>query len=154
MIKENILDKDEFLNKLYQENRFQSFLLFEARIKSVNDYYINGKVNTDLLNIDDRDNYKQYITWDSIKEDFFYLYNKNKDMINGKIILMFNPDNVKKLIEMNNIPVSEKEVGALFLNINIEFKNIYITTGISMNNFSLDKTLENVWDSTVFKYYI
>ena len=55
---------------------------------------------------------------------------------------------------MNNIPVNPQDVSALFLNIYYENGALTVTTGTSLKVFTLDKTLEHLWDDTVEKYYI
>ncbi|MBQ7706696.1 MAG: hypothetical protein IJT72_02815 [Lachnospiraceae bacterium] len=71
-----------------------------------------------------------------------------------KLILMFNKDNINRLIEMNNIPIHPDNVRALFMNILYSDNRLSITTGTSLNVFTMDKTLEDLWDKTVEKYYI
>ena len=71
-----------------------------------------------------------------------------------KIILMFNRENINRLLEMNHLPVSSEDGGALFLNVVYEHETLSVTTGTSLKIFTLDKTLEQVWDDTVKKYYI
>ena len=67
---------------------------------------------------------------------------------------MFNKDNVNRLIEMNNIPIHPDNVRALFMNVIYSDNRLSITTGTSLNVFTMDKTLEELWDKTVEKYYI
>ena len=55
---------------------------------------------------------------------------------------------------MNNLPVRAEDVSALFLNVAYEHETLTATTGTSLKIFTLDKTLEQVWDQTVRKYYI
>jgi hypothetical protein len=66
---------------------------------------------------------------------------------------MFNRDNITKLVEMNNLAISPDDVGALFYNVNYSDGKLQVTTGSSIKVFSLDKSLDNIWDDTVEKYY-
>lgn len=67
---------------------------------------------------------------------------------------MFNRENISRLLEMNNLPVKEEDVSALFMNVVYEHETLSVTTGTSLKIFTMDKTLEHIWDDTIKKYYI
>lgn len=142
----------EFMNELLINEKYDSFYMFEARIRTALDYYINGKVNKEFY--DDEMNVDEYICWKDIKNSVFNLINGDRMPISFKIILMFNRDNITRLIEMNNLPISPEEISALFMNIYYENDELTVTTGTSIKIFTLDKTLENLWDDSVGKYYL
>jgi hypothetical protein len=55
---------------------------------------------------------------------------------------------------MNNLALAPENVGALFYNIYYDDGKLQVTTGSSIRVFSLDKSLDNLWDDTVEKYYL
>ena len=145
----------EFLNMLFTNDKYDSFYLFELRLKVELDYYISGKLNKGYIQDEmEADTDSDYIQWKDIKGTILGLIKENRLPDSMKLILMFNADNVERLIEMNNLPISPEGVGGLFMNIYLEQGQMQLTTGTSMKVFTLDKTLEQVWDSTVSKYYI
>ena len=84
-----------------------------------------------------------------------YAYLKGERLpIGFKIILMFNRENISRLLEMNNLPVKEEDVSALFMNVVYEHGTLAVRTGTSLKIFTMDKTLEHIWDDTIKKYYI
>lgn len=97
---------------------------------------------------------EEYIDWKNIKSTVHELIKGDKLPLSLKLILMFNRENITRLAEMNNLPISENDIGALFFNVLYEKGKLTVTTGTSVKTFSLDKTLDHVWDSTVEKYYI
>ncbi len=151
-----IEETGKFMSELLTGERYDSFYLFEARIKTGIDYHINGKINKDFFDSDDRDIMaaEEYIDWKNIKPTVHELIKGDKLPLSLKLILMFNRENITRLAEMNNLPISENDIGALFFNVLYEKGKLTVTTGTSVKTFSLDKTLDNVWDSTVEKYYI
>ncbi|MGN0152053.1 MAG: DUF5721 family protein [Wujia sp.] len=150
----------DFMNALLVQSRYDSFYLFEARIRTNLDYYINGKINIDYYDSEERKEYEasgeltEYISWHQIKHTIYDLIKGKRLPVSFKIILMFNRENITRLVEMNNLPVRSEDVGALFMNIYFENGELTVTTGTSLKIFSLDKTLEHLWDETVEKYYI
>lgn len=151
-----IEEAGKFMSELLTGERYDSFYLFEARIKTGIDYHINGKINRDFFDSDDRELMaaEEYINWKNIKPEVYGLVKGDKLPLSLKLILMFNRENITRLVCMNNLPISENDIGALFFNVLYEKGKLTVTTGTSIKTFSLDKTLDHVWDGTVEKYYI
>ncbi len=150
-----IEDVKSFMNELLINEKYDSFYMFEARLKVAMDYYINGKINKEFFDSEEEsEDTSLYVSWSKIKQNIFDLIKGKRLPISFKVILMFNRENIQRLIEMNNLPLNPQDVSALFLNIYYENGELVVTTGTSLKVFTLDKTLENLWDETVEKYYI
>lgn len=157
MMKEyQIEDIKEFMNDLLVKDRYDSFYLYEARVKTALDYYIGGKINKSFFDTDELEGIKEqeYVTWKEIRHSVYDVIRGKRLPISFKIILMFNRENIERLVMMNNLPLSPEDIGALFFNINYANEALTVTTGTSIKVFTMDKTLENTWDDTVEKYYI
>lgn len=150
----NIDDIKTFMNDLLVNEKYDSFNLYEARIKTGLDYYIRGLFNKGFFDYDVQGDMDDYELWGNVKETVFSLIKGKRLPISFKVILMFNRENIDRLIEMNNLPISKDDISGLFFNINYEDEKLTITTGTSLKIFTLDKTLENIWDDTVGKYYV
>ncbi len=152
----NIEDVKNYMNQLLVNEKFDSFYLYEARVKGALDYFIGGKLNMDYFDDEEKAELgeSEYTSWGKVKHIIYDLMKGKKLPINFKINLMFNRENIVRLIEMNNLPVNQEDVGALFYNIHYEAGELNVTTGTSLKVFTLDKRLEQLWDDTVGKYYI
>ena len=140
----------DFMNELIVNERYDSFHMYELRLKTALDYYISGKMNKEFFDEAPADT---YMSWGQIKHTVYELIRGERLPVAMKLILMFHPDNVTRLIEMNNLPLSGEQVSGLFLNVYYENERLTVTTGTSLNIFTMDKTLEHLWDETVEKYY-
>ena len=150
----SIDEKTEYLKELFEKEKYDSFYLYEARVKTKLDYYVNGSLNREYFDTEEQADLPEYVEWKDIKQ-IVYSYIKGKRLpIGFKIILMFNRENISRLLEMNNLPVKTEDVSALFMNVVYEHEALSVTTGTSLKIFTMDKTLEHVWDDTVKKYYI
>ena len=150
----SIDEKTEYLKELFEKEKYDSFYLYEARVKTKLDYYVNGRLNWEYFDTEEQADLPEYVEWKDIKQ-IVYSYIKGKRLpIGFKIILMFNRENISRLLEMNNLPVKTEDVSALFMNVVYEHEALSVTTGTSLKIFTMDKTLEHVWDDTVKKYYI
>ena len=150
----SIDEKTEYLKELFEKEKYDSFYLYEARVKTKLDYYVNGRLNREYFDTEEQADLPEYVEWKDIKQ-IVYSYIKGKRLpIGFKIILMFNRENISRLLEMNNLPVKTEDVSALFMKVVYEHEALSVTTGTSLKIFTMDKTLEHVWDDTVKKYYI
>lgn len=153
---EETQEAKKFLNELFINERYDSFYLFDAKLDTVVSYEVNGKINKNFFSEEEFETLanKDYICWKDIKKTILEFMKDGKLPVKMKIILMFNKDNINRLIEMNNILIHPDNVRALFLNINYSDSRLSVTTGTSLNVFTMDKSLEELWDKTVEKYYI
>lgn len=149
-----IEEKAEYMRTLFEEERYDSFYLHEVRVKTNVDYYINGKINPEYFDTEQQPLLSEYIAWKDIKQTIFDFIRGNRLPISFKIILMFNRENIERLLEMNNLSFKQEDVAALFMNVVYEHDRLSVTTGTSIKIFTMDKTLEHVWDETVRRYYI
>lgn len=150
-----IEDIKSFMNELLVNEKYDSFYLYEIRLKTSLDYYISGKINKEFYDTEEeREELYDYVSWGEVKHTVFELIKGNRLPISFKVILMFNRENIERIIEMNNLPIRPEDVSNLSMNIYYEDGNLLVTTGISLKIFTLDKTLEHLWDDTVGKYYI
>lgn len=150
-------DIKTFMNDLLVQEKYDSFYLFEARVKTALDYYISGKVNMEFYDTEEREAGEalpEYIEWKQIKQKVYDLIKGERLPISFKLVMMFNRENIIRLVEMNNLAIRPEEVSALFMNVYYEQGELHVTTGTSIRVFSLDKTLEHLWDESVEKYYI
>lgn len=167
-----IEDIRNFMNELLIQDKYDSFYLYEARVKTSLDYYVSGRVNEDFFDskeeVDEFCGEKNieyamdgnsngsvtYAPWGRIKHMVFDLIKGKRLPISFKIVLMFNRYNIEKLVEMNNLPIRPQDINALSMNICYDNSSLFITTGASLKIFTMDKTLEHIWDETIEKYYI
>ena len=144
-----ITDKKAYLNELFAGDRFESFYLYELRCRSDMDYYVSGK----LAETEEAADTSGYAVWGEVRKKLLTVIGTEDIPKTMKLVLMFNRDNILRLIEMNNIPLSPESVGGLFINISLDQNGMTATTGTSIKEFTMDKTLEHTWDGTVEKYY-
>lgn len=149
-----IEEKTQYIKELFEEEKYDSFYLYEARIKTKLDYYINGRLNRDYFDTETQETLPEYIEWKAIKQTLYDLIKGERLPISFKLILMFHRENICRLLEMHQLPVKEEDVSALFMNLVYEHETLAVTTGTSLKIFTMDKTLEHIWDDTIRKYYI
>ena len=126
MIALELTDVKDFMNKLLRSDTFDHFLLQEAAIINGASFVIDGHVNQS-----------------------FYTESEIEELgITGYRIMPFSMlrQQCFDLIKGKKTPTS------LFLNLKFQNQLLTLTTGISYNIFSPDKSLENEWDQLVRRF--
>ncbi|WP_310602888.1 DUF5721 family protein [Anaerosporobacter sp.] len=154
MVSLHVVDVKSFMNHLLVHNVFDNFLLSELEITTYNQFKINGKLNADWYDEEEKETLEdtQYSTWSKIKPIAFSLMKGKKVPVVFKIVLILSPANTKKIIEKALPNYDLSQVGTLYLNIRYENGILHLVTGVSMKVFTLDKTVEQEWDSNMKQF--
>lgn len=148
MLSIQIHDVKEFMNHLLKKETFHSFSLWEASVKTSVTYHIDGRLNPDFFNSDEREILKDqlYISWSQIKPQLFSMIKGNKTPLSMKLILLLEGKQIDRLLSNYNIPLSQEQINGLFFNIHYDHNQLFCTTGISYATFTMDKRLETIFD--------
>lgn len=154
MISLHVVDVKSFMNHLLIQNVFDNFLLSELEITTYNQFRINGKLNTGWYDEEEKEALedRQYSTWSEIRPIAFSLMKGKKVPAMFKIILILSSTNTKKIIEKALPNFDLSQIGSLFLNIRYENGSLHLITGVSMKVFTMDKTVEQEWDSNMKRF--
>lgn len=152
-------DAKEYLESLFASEKFNSFYMLEASVKADISYFFRGELNSAYIDEDEKEqdgdkNSSRHIKWSLIKETLEHIVLRESLPTELKLCLMFNRDNIESLIEKNNLPLSIEDVSNLSINIYYANELLLVTTGTALNKFTMDKSLEHLWDETVEKYYL
>jgi hypothetical protein len=151
MISLKVLEVKSFMSHLLVHNVFDNFLLSELDITTFNNYHVSGKLIESYYSSEELELLKarKYSTWNEIKPFAFSIVKGNKLPSSIKIIFLLSEENTDKLLANSNLAFKSEEINGLFLNVRYENGNLYIITGTSIKTFTLDKSLDNVWDTYV-----
>ena len=76
-----------------------------------------------------------------------------KTPLHFKIVFLLSQKNVEKLLRDHPIGLTKEEIFGLFVNFQYDGTHLTCTTGTSIKTFTLDKTLEHVWDELIQKFF-
>lgn len=129
-----------FMNKLLKGNEFDSFEVRKIELETISKFSIEGKINKDYLPEDEK---REFCTWQELKPYIFQIVKGNKKPKNMKIIFSLSKNIIDQLSD---------NALAMFLNVNFEDNKIICTTGTSQKNFSLDNTVDIIWEEYINKF--
>ena len=151
-----IQDIKTFMHKLLSGDVFDSFLLSEASIQTFCTFSIDGHLNKEFFNSDELAQpelaERSMCCWREVRNICFELIKGKKTPLGFKFIFLLSPENVARLVQQTGLSISPDEVNGLFLNIRFERGTLSCTTGTSQRNFTLDKSLDQSWDSMVLRF--
>ncbi len=154
MIALKITNIKDFTRQLFIKETFDGFLLSEAVITTFNTFTIDGFLNRDYYNDVEQEELKErtYSTWKEIRPICLQLIKGNKLPLTFRITLRMKQENTSAILTRNEL-TGLYDVDCLQLNILYKNGIITCTTGIALRQFTLDKTLDQVWDTMVRKFF-
>lgn len=148
----------DFMNKLLRSETFDNFLLQEAVITSAASYVIDGHIHDDFFSSEEISEMGltgyRILPFRFLRGNCFDLIKGKKTPASFKFIFTLSPENLKNTIEAASSNFTTNDVNGIFLNIRYQNEQLSLTTGVSYNIFSPDKTLENSWDDMVRKFLV
>ncbi len=151
MVALQISDLKQFTKKLFIGETFDWFLVKEAVIVTFNTFTIDGAVRHGYYSDEELEagRIEQYSAWKMLRPFCFSLIKGNKLPESFSIILKLPPDQTERFLRERCASWTMVQVGGLYLNIRYEDHMLSCVTGTSLNQFTMDKTLEREWDDMI-----
>ena len=138
----------QFTQDLFIGTAFDSFLLREASFTTLCTYGISGRLSAGAEEL--RQEYpSDFILWSYVKPVCFSMIKGNRLPEQFTITLLMPKPQIAAFMEGNDTGLLPENVQSLALNIRYAQKTLTCTTGTSLSVFTLDKTLEQLWDTYV-----
>ena len=144
-----------FTTHLFARETFDGFLTAEASFSTSTDFTIDGHINRDYLSEEElllQDNREGIVSWKKIRPLCFEIIKGKKVPLRFKIVFMLSSGAVRRFLDRSELAFDPEQINALFLNVNFQEGKLICTTGTSLKTFTLDKSLENAWDTYAEKF--
>ncbi|NLJ95698.1 MAG: hypothetical protein GX321_00975 [Clostridiales bacterium] len=151
MISLKIEDVKSFMSMLLTNSLFDEFILKEMEIQTFTNFKVSGQFYKDFFSqeeIEDRIE-KAAVLWSEIRGIAFSIIRGNKTPLSMKLVFQLPKEEVYRLVDSMGGRIKLEDVGGLFINVRFEKNELYIITGTAIKTFTLDKTLEQLWDDWV-----
>lgn len=156
MLALKLTDVKDFMNKLLRSETFDNFLLQEAVISSAANYVIDGRVNQEYFSVEELEDAQimdyPFLPFSMLRGNCFDLIKGKKTPASFRFVFLLSPENQKKTLESLHSSFTEKDIRGFFLNLKYQNLTLTLTTGVSYQIFSMDKSLENEWDRLVIRF--
>lgn len=156
MLALKLTEVKDFMNKLLRSETFDHFLLQEAVIASAANYVIDGRVNKEYFTSEELEEAHltdfPFLPFSMLRGNCFDLIKGKKTPSSFRFVFLLSPENQKKTLESLHSSFTEKDIRGFFLNLKYQNQALTLTTGVSYQIFSMDKSLENEWDKLVIRF--
>lgn len=154
MLSASTPDTKQFMNQLLTGTVFDHFLLCEASIMTGSTYIIDGHINKDFYDTGDEhlETNQIYQYWSECRPIAFQMVKGSRTPLAMKIVLMLGGEQTEDFLQKYNIPLLPEQIAGLYLNIRYEHNVLTLSSGTALTIFSLDKTVEHMWDEMLSQF--
>ena len=149
MVAFKITDTKDFMTKLLAGETFDTFLFSEGTVTTFTAFSMDGTWHPEYFGEEEHT-----LTW-KLMRPFIYAMIKGKHApLQMRIVLKLADYNVENLLKKADLPLTKEQVDGLFLNLSYAKESVTATTGTSLKIFSLDRSLDRVWDDMVRRFFL
>lgn len=131
---------------------FDSFSLIEGEVTTYNTFRIDGLIHKKFYEDPPA---KEYSSWGDLREFCFHIIRGKRTPLNFRFILSLPKENFEDfLINQDISSLRPSDIQGLYLNFKYDGTDLQCTTGTSLNIFTMDKTLEGIWDNYAQKFFL
>ncbi len=156
MIALKLTNIKDFMNKLLCTDLFDHFLLQEAAITGAASFVIDGHIHKDFFSHDELDELgltgSLALPFSMLRTNCFDLIKGKKTPSYFKFVFLLSPENLARTLSSLHSSFTPNDLSAVCLNIKFQNQLLVLTTGISYNIFSTDRSFESEWDSLTKRF--
>ena len=151
----NIQDTRLFMSHLLSRDTFNQFCLTEAQITTFATFIVDGRFHADYFDSGtyEEGNVPAFARWEQLQPHIYQLVKGHVTPLSMKIVLRLPDAGTAKLAQAASGTVLPEQVNGLYLNITYDRQNVICTTGTSLSVFTMDKSLEHLWDERVMAFF-
>lgn len=152
MLALRILDLKDFTGKLFLGEVFHRFSFVEASFTTFITHTLDGIIQKDFFDSENRPDHL-YCYWEDVKPQCYSIIRGKRTPLRFKIVFQLAPENVERLLRQSVSSLHTEDVFGLYLNCQFDGEHLICTTGTSLRIFTLDKTLDHVWDDMMKRFF-
>ena len=151
MLALTITDTKSFMAKLLTQDTFDTFLFSEGTVTTFTTFTIDGTWHPEFFQSQETED--KTLTWRLLRPVFYSIIKGSHTPIHLRIVLKLADYNVESLLKGADLAITKEQVDGLFLNLTYAKDTVSATTGTSLKIFTLDKSLDRVWDDMVQRFF-
>ncbi len=157
MIACKITNLKNFMSHLLIGESFDSFWLSEASITTGNTFTIDGALHPEFFPEKTREAlercHRTHSLWKEIKPFCYGVIRGKQTPLQFRFVFRLSYEKTRQALADSGIFLDPEQVNGLFLNIQYSAGQLLCTTGTSVGVFTLDKSLDRLWDQMVLRFF-
>lgn len=142
----------ECMSKLLLSETFDPFYFIEGEIVTFNTFTLDGYLKKEFFQEGEAPE-REYALWKDVRELCFSMIKGKKTPLSFKFVFGLSDSNIEKLLLQQRLDFKPQDVRGLYINLKYDGEKLQCITGIAMNLFTLDKSLEQAWDNMIQKFF-
>ena len=142
----------ECMSKLLLSETFDPFYFIEGEIVTFNTFTLDGYLKKEFFQEGEAPE-REYALWKDVRELCFSMIKGKKTPLSFKFVFGLSDSNIEKLHLQQRLDFNPQDVRGLYINLKYDGEKLQCITGIAMNLFTLDKSLEQAWDNMIQKFF-
>lgn len=140
------------MQHLLLKTTFDSFSLIEGEITTYNTFHIDGYLHKKFFEDAPQ---KEYSSWGDLREFCFQIIRGKRTPLNFRFILSLPREDFEEFLDQQEISsFRPSDLQGLYLNFKYDGTSLKCVTGTSLSQFTMDKTLEKVWDNYAKEFFL
>lgn len=158
MIALKIKDTKKMMQTLLYTESFDAFSLQEATIIKASSLYLEGRIHPEYYSEQDLSDEpelmrREFISFAEVRSLLADFMKGTHPPVSFKIVLQASPAFTGKLVNDPDFTGDPDNVKALILTFRFDQNGLTCLTGTSMKSFSLDKSIDSLWDKRIRKSF-
>ena len=156
MIALTITDTKKMMQTLLYAASFDQFSLQEVSANKDISLFLEGRIHEEFYTQEDRSNdpslaAREFAPWGQYRELVASFIKGDKAPLSFKFVLQAPDSYMQKLLSSPEFTGDPDAVKALILTFRYENETLTCLTGTAMRSFTLDKSLDTLWDQAIRK---
>ncbi len=152
MLALQISELKDFTSKLFLGDVFNRFYFVEGSFTTFITHTLDGALHKDFYDSDSQPE-QPYCFWEDVRPYCYSIIRGKRSPLRFQIVFQHSAPNTAKLLQQSGLSLKPEDIHGLYLNCQFQNGKLICTTGASLRIFSLDKSLERIWDEMVKKFF-
>lgn len=158
MIALHITNIKQFMNRLFLCEDFDAFRLSEATFVTFGTFHIDGLFQIEYYSSEELEEMQfiddPHLSWRQARPFALTIIKGKHTPLEFKIVFRLSCANVQRLLQQSGLAFTPGDVSGLFLNLHFQAGCLTCTTGTALRTFTLDKSLDRIWDEMITRFFL
>ena len=141
-----------FTSQLFVQDTFHPFLVYEASFITGCSFTVDGTRNAEYYGPDAEQNPEPYIFWEELRPTCYQIIRGTRLPLQFKLVFRAPQKLTAHLLQNAETTLTPEQVEALHFIVQYRNGGITCTTGTSLKLFTMDKTVDKLWDRWILQF--
>lgn len=138
------------MSHLLIHKTFDHFSFIEGEIVTFGKFTMNGFLQKVFF---EEPPAQEYADWKLFRDYCYSLIRGKRTPLSFRLIFSLAPEGISEFLSDSGLDFAPSDIRGLYLNFRYDGLKLTCTTGISFQQFTMDKSLEQTWDKKVLDFF-